>query len=175
MFDPEALYRFLEESRIHFSRHDHPPVHTVEEVYRLTPNLPGAKTKNLFLCDDKGKRHFLVTVPDMKRVDLKSLAGALGVKKLRFASARRLNRCLGLEPGAVTLLGVVNDDAHQVRVVIDETLWQADALQCHPLVNTSTLVLPMADLRRFFKATGHSPAVMRVPQRADETARAGSG
>jgi Ala-tRNA(Pro) deacylase len=167
MLDPEALYRFLKRSRIQFSRHDHPMVHTVAEVHRLTPNLPGAKTKNLFLCDDRGKTHFLVTVPDVKCVDLKALAEALGVKKLRFASARRLARHLGLEPGAVTLLGVVNDDAHLVRVVIDETLWQAEAVQCHPLVNTSTLVLPLADLRRFFEATGHSPTVMPVPQRSD--------
>lgn len=162
---PTDIWRFLEENRIDFQRFDHPPVNTVEDVHRLTPDLPGAKTKNLFLCDDKGKYHFLVTVPDHKTVELKRLKNLLGVKKLRFGSPRRLHRYLGIEPGAVTLLGVINDTRREVKVVIDEKIWSADAVQCHPLVNTSTLVVPIEDLRRFLNATGHKPEIVSVPER----------
>ncbi len=159
------IYRYLESHDIAYERHDHPPVFTCDDVNRLIPDLPGSKTKNLFVCDDKGRRHFLVTVPDERSVDLKSLAAALEVKKLRFASADRLATHLKLEPGAVTLLGVMNDTAGTVTVVVDEAIWNADALQCHPLVNTATLVISLADMRRFLDATGHAPTVMAVPSR----------
>lgn len=159
------IYQFLETHGIEYERHNHPPVFTCEDVNRLVPPLPGLKTKNLFICDNKGNQHFLVTVPDEKSVDLKSLGDALAVKKLRFASADRLATHLKLEPGAVTILGVVNDDAQNVNVVVDKAIWEADALQCHPLVNTATLVISLDNLRKFLDATGHEATVMDVPAR----------
>jgi Ala-tRNA(Pro) deacylase len=159
------IYEFLETHDIQYERHDHPPVFTCDDVDRLVPPLPGQKTKNLFICDNKGKQHFLVTVPDEKSVDLKSLGERLGVKKLRFASAKRLAAHLKLEPGAVTILGVVNDEAGQVDVVVDQAIWEADALQCHPLVNTATLVISLDNLRKFLDATDHQATVMDVPAR----------
>jgi len=161
-----AIYEFLESNDIAYERHDHPPVFTCEDVNRLVPDLPGCKTKNLFICDNKGKQHFLVSVPDEKSVDLKSLGEALGVKRLRFASANRLEKHLKLEPGAVTILGVMNDTAGNVSVVVDQALWDAEALQCHPLVNTATLVITLENLRNFLACTGHPPTVMDVPARA---------
>ena len=160
------IYDFLDSHDISYERHDHPPVFTCEDVNRLVPALPGRKTKNLFICDNKGKQHFLVTVPDEKSVDLKSFSEALAVKKLRFASAKRLQKHLKLEPGAVTILGVMNDEARQVRVVVGKAIWQAQALQCHPLVNTATLGIPLDNVRKFLEATGHSATVMDVPARS---------
>lgn len=159
------IYQYLDTHDIQYERHDHPPVFTCDDVNRLIPDLPGSKTKNLFICDGKGKRHFLVTVPDERSVDLKSLAAALNVKKLRFASADRLSRHLKLEPGSVTLLGVMNDTVGAVTVVVDQAIWEADALQCHPLINTATLVIPLDHIRRFLDATEHPPTVMDVPSR----------
>ena len=159
------IYQFLDTHGIGYEKHDHPPVFTCEDVNRLVPDLPGQKTKNLFICDNKGKQHFLVTVPDEKSVDLKSLGAALSVKKLRFASADRLARHLKLEPGAVTILGVMNDNAGTVSVVIDRAIWEAAALQCHPLVNTATLVISLDNIRKFLAATGHEPTILDVPAR----------
>ena len=160
-----TIYEFLESNDIAYERHDHPPVFTCEDVNRLIPDLPGSKTKNLFICDGKGKQHFLVSVPDEKAVNLKSLGEALGVKRLRFASANRLEKHLKLEPGAVTILGVLNDTAGNVSVVVDQALWDAEALQCHPLVNTATLVISLENLRKFLECTGHPARVMDVPAR----------
>jgi Ala-tRNA(Pro) deacylase len=159
------IYKFLANHGIAYERYDHPPVFTCEDVNRLVPALPGCKTKNLFICDNKGKQHFLVTVPDEKSVDLKALGEALAVKKLRFASADRLRTHLKLEPGSVTILGVMNDDAGRVNVIVDKAVWEADALQCHPLVNTATLVIALEHLRRFLDATGHPAMVMDIPAR----------
>ena len=157
------LTRFLSEHGIVAARHEHPPVMTVEESLRLVPKLPGAKTKNLFLRDKKGRRHFLVTVPHDVAVDLGALGASLGVGGVGFASAERLQKHLGIKPGSVSLLGLVNDEAHAVEFVIDRLLWEAEAVQAHPLTNTATMVVAHADLERFLAATGHAPRVIDVP------------
>ena len=162
----DDLCQFLNLNQIAFQRCDHPAVFTCAEAEALVPPLPGAKSKNLFLCDDKGKRHFLVVVPAEKQVNLKALSHALEIKKLRFASPKRLDRHLGLTPGAVTLLAVVNDPEHVVTVVVDAAIWAADALLCHPLVNTSTLSLTLGGIEQLLAVTGHTPTVIDVPARA---------
>jgi Ala-tRNA(Pro) deacylase len=159
------LDAFLARHGIEAARHEHPAVMTVEESERLVPRLPGAKTKNLFLRDKKGARHLLVTAPHDLAVDLKELGTTLGVDRLGFASADRLMKHLGVTPGSVSLLGLVNDTAHAVEFVIDRRLWDAEAVHAHPLVNTATMVIPHAQLERFLAATGHLPRVVEIPER----------
>lgn len=160
------LYALLDRHQLSYLRYTHPPVFTCEEAARLCPAMPGAETKNLFLCDHKGKRHFLVTVPADASVDLKALAPLLDAKSVRMASPERLLRCLGLTPGAVTLLATCNDAHHAVEVVIDRVLWDADAVLAHPLVNTATLSLQHDTLVRFLAVTGHTARVIDVPRPA---------
>ena len=161
------LDAFLRQHDIAAARHEHPAVMTVEESERLVPKLPGAKTKNLFLRDRKGARHFLVTAPHHVAVDLEALGALLGAGRLSFASPERLQKHLGLAPGAVSLLGLVNDEAGAVEFVIDRSLWEAGAVHAHPLVNTATMVVLHADLERFLAATGHAPRVIDVPAAAN--------
>jgi Ala-tRNA(Pro) deacylase len=167
---PEAardrLLGFLDDRGIGYVRADHPAVYTCEEARRESPDLPGAETKNLFVTDAKGRRHFLVTVRPETRVDLKALGGLLGAGGLRFASGARLEKYLRLEAGSVTLLAVVNDPEGAVEIVVDEDLWREGALQCHPLVNTSTLVMSRGGMERLFAVTGHTPHILPVPARA---------
>ena len=157
------LDQFLTERRISLPRHEHAAVMTVEESDRLVPQLPAAKTKNLFLRDKKGLRHLLVTVPAGLAVDLNRLGEVLEVGRLGFASAERLARHLGITPGSVSLLALLNDTAHKVEFVIDRALWGANAVQAHPLVNTATMILSHVDLERFLAATGHRPRIIDVP------------
>ena len=157
------FFKFLSENGIVYERHDHPPVFTVEEAKRLVPPLPGAKTKNLFLRDKKGKHHVLLVVGAEKQVDLKNLQTLLGVGRISFGSPDRLKRFLGITPGAVSLFAVFNDKEHAVSVVIDKTLWDSSDFQFHPLVNSSTLVISKKHLERFLELTGHSIRVIDVP------------
>ena len=157
------IYRFLDEHHIEYERHDHPPVFTCEEADRVVPDLPAAKTKNLFLRDKKGRRHFLVVVGYEKTVNLKDLASAIGVNRVTLASPERLKRYLGVDPGSVTILGLANDVDREVELVFDEALWGSKAFRCHPLVNTSTLVISGDHMKRFLHATGHEPHVLNVP------------
>ena len=157
------LDQFLRDHTIEAPRHEHTAVMTCEEADRLVPQLPGTRTKNLFLRDKKGLRHLLVMVPRDRGVDLNALGVALGAGRLGFGSAERLQRHLGITPGSVSLLALANDHAHAVELVVDRALWEADAVQAHPLVNTATLILTHANLERFLAATGHAPRVIEVP------------
>jgi Ala-tRNA(Pro) deacylase len=157
------IYAFLDAQGIPYQRYDHPAVFTVEEASRLVPDMPAAHTKNLFLRDEKGRRHFLVVVEANKRVDLRRLSVVLQSSKLSFGSPDRLAKHLGVEPGAVTVLAVVNDAEHRVEVFIDRDLWRADALRCHPLVNTATLSVPREGIERLLEATGHRYQLIDIP------------
>ena len=161
------IYHFFAEHNIEYERYDHPAVFTCEEAERLCPSMPdnAIKTKNLFLRDKKGRRHFLVTIPDNKKVDVKALETLLGASKLSFASPQRLEKFLQLTPGSVTILGILHDADHEVEVIIDLAVWGAEAIRCHPLVNTSTLVMPLSQLQRLFQLTGHEAQVLDVPEK----------
>ncbi|MFM5422399.1 prolyl-tRNA synthetase associated domain-containing protein [Aeromonas veronii] len=158
-----AIYSLLDQLAIPYQRFDHPPVFTCDEASRLLPDLPAAKTKNLFLRDPKSERLFLVVTPEERRVDLKALATALGIKRLSFGSPERLDAVLGLTPGSVTLLAMVRDRENAVELVVDEAIWQAEQVQCHPLVNTATLIIRLDDVRRLLTHLDREAIVMRLP------------
>ena len=150
------IFSFLDQNLISYDRYDHPAVFTVEQAIRLIPELPATSTKNLFLRDKKGEIHFLVIVERSKRLDIKSLEKYLNIRHLSFASAERLNKYLGIQPGSVSLLALINDPDHLVKVVFDQDLWSSEAMAFHPLINTATLVIPTQDVKKFIQCTGHS-------------------
>ena len=91
-----------------------------------------------------------------KRADLKELARTVHSGRLSFANAEQLQAVLGLEPGSVTPLAVVNDVNRAVTVLIDRTL-VGNRLLVHPLTNTKTMAIDYDDLIRLLDATGHMP------------------
>lgn len=156
-FDAPALFDQLVELNIAFENHKHPPLHTVAESQALRGELPGAHIKNLFLRDKK-RRYFLVTVSEEREVDLKWLRHAIGAQgTLSFGSADALANLLGVEPGAVTPLGVINDTEGVVTAFLDRSLMTAETVNAHPLRNDMTTALAATDLERFMIAANHSP------------------
>lgn len=146
----------LEEHGIPYIRHEHPPVATVEEAEKHWAGLKGTHCKNLFLRNYKGNRHYLVIAPVTRGIDLKRLTAQLDEDRLSFASAERLKRWLGVEPGSVSPFGLVNDGTHHVQVVCDIALKASPALGFHPNVNTATLEISLADFERFLAASGNT-------------------
>ncbi len=161
---PSELYHFLDEHQISYEKFDHSPVYTVEESKKLCPTMSGGKTKNLFVRDKKGKHHILLTVEQDKRVDLKKVSEFIGYGRLSFCSPERLLKYLGVEPGSVSLLGILNDQAGEVEILIDEDLWKEQYLLCHPLVNTSTLRLGREELVKLFQLSGHPFRLLPIPE-----------
>ena len=156
------IFAFLAEHGVEYVRHDHPPVFTCEEERAHVPESGAARTKNLFLRDRRGRRHLLLVTLCAKTVSIAAFAETAGADRLSFASPERLKQRLGVDPGAVTVLGVANDPGHAVEVFIDSDVWAAPSLHAHPLRNDATLVLRHDDLVRFLGATGHQPRIVTV-------------
>lgn len=147
---------------IPFEIKEHRAVFTVAESSALDARIPGAHTKNLFL-KDAGGAFWLVTAPAAARVDLKALPSAIGCKRVSFAKAEDMERLLGINPGSVTPLAMIDAAPGSVRVVIEEGLARADRVNVHPLRNTATMGLAGADILRLLTHWGHAPLVAAIP------------
>ena len=155
MLTEQEFLAFMDANGFAYQRIEHPAVFTCAEAELNRPNIPAVSTKNLFLCDKKARRFFLVVTACEKTVKLDPLSARLGVAHLRFGSEENLLRLLGVRRGAVTMMGLVNDTDHHVDLWIDADIWHSECFLSHPLVNTATLILPKSELERFFSLTGH--------------------
>ena len=135
---------------------DHPPVFTVEEAKALRGALAGAHTKNLFVRDKKGVMCLVVALED-RSIDLKELAGKIGMKRISFGSADRLMKYLGVIPGSVTPFGVINDHDGMVSVALDRGLLEHELWNFHPVDNAKTTTIRRDDMIYFLESVGHPP------------------
>lgn len=162
MYSPQQLFARLDQLGIAHRTVEHPPVFTVEEAKALRGNLPGHHIKNLFLRNKKEEMWLVVALED-RVVDLKRLGERLSAGRLSFGSPDRLRRQLGVEPGSVTPLALINDIDRVVRLALDRGLAEGGPINAHPLTNTMTTALSGTDLLRFFVATGHEPLWLDFP------------
>jgi Ala-tRNA(Pro) deacylase len=158
---PDDLFAFLDRLGIAHRTVTHPPLFTVEQSQALRGAIPGGHTKNLFLKDKKDTV-FLVVAPEEAAIELKTLHQRLGAGRFSFGSAELMRALIGVDPGAVTAFGVINDTERRVNVVLDAGLMQNAVLNCHPLVNTMTTSIGRDDLVKFLRATGHEPRIEPV-------------
>lgn len=157
----DELFKRLEELDILTTTVEHEAVFTVAQSDALNQNLPGGHTKNLFLKDAKG-RLFLIVAESHANVDMKRFHKRIGSARLSFGKPELLEQTLGVQPGSVTALSLINDTDGLVSVIIDEQLMAHDIINCHPLINTATTAISAQDLLRFMRATGHEPRIMAV-------------
>ena len=166
------LFAVLDAHAIAHATLDHPPVFRVGEGAEIKARLPGGHTKNLFLKDAKG-RLWLISALGETAVDLKRLPAAIGSARLSFGSPERLAAALGVTPGSVTALALINDPDREVTFVADAALMAADPVNFHPLANDATTAqfvanrttgattaLSQAGFRAFLQALGRTPVVV---------------
>jgi len=158
---PDDLFAFLDRLGIAHRTISHPPLFTVEQSRELRGPLEGGHSKNLFLKDKKGAV-FLVSALEDAEIELKTLHHRLGAGRFSFGSADLMRELIGVEPGAVTPFGVINDTARRVSVVLDEALLAHETVNFHPLVNTMTTSIGRDGLLKFLEATGHPPRIAAV-------------
>ena len=158
---PDELFAFLDRLGIAHKTTTHPALFTVEQSRALRGQIPGGHTKNLFLKDKKGA-FFLVSALEDAAIELKTLHRRLGAARFSFGSAELLGETLGVEPGAVTPFGAINDKAGRVSIVLDAPMMTHATLNYHPLVNTMTTSIARDDLVRFLAATGHPQRILPV-------------
>ena len=94
---------------IRYVLYTHPPLFTIEEALKYWDGIESTHCKNLFFRNHKGNRHYLVSIECHKDFDIHSFEHMMKEGKMSFASAERMERCLGLLPGSVSPLGLIND------------------------------------------------------------------
>ena len=156
MNEEAVVFAALNVLGIDYRALEHPSIFTIEEMEQAHVDDGEEIPKNLFLKDEKGKRHFLVALKKYKTADLKVLREKLQSRPLSFASEERLLQCLGLKKGAVTVFGVLNDEKRAVEVVIDAELRGCSRIGFHANRNTCTVFLAMEDVEKVLRAHGNT-------------------
>ena len=153
------LMALLDMLGIETRTHEHAAVFRVGEGEEIKAQIAGAHTKNLFLKDAKGQL-WLISAADRTEIDLKRLHHVIGSARISFGSAALMEETLGVTPGSVTAFGLINDDGHRLRFVLDRALAEAPRLNFHPLTNTATTGIDQSGFRAFLAAVGVVPLVV---------------
>ncbi|MGZ7884100.1 prolyl-tRNA synthetase associated domain-containing protein [Limosilactobacillus ingluviei] len=164
MLDKQAIYQLLQQRGYWHEITEHAAVFDMASLADLNLLYPDQDAKNLFVRDDKHRHYYLLTVKGEKRVDLKAFARAQGLRRLSFASAADLQRLLGVQPGAVTPLGLLNAPGGTVDYYLDVELTEPPAfLGVHPNDNTATVWLKSQDLLAWLTDHGVKCQVVTMP------------
>lgn len=158
----KSVEEFLKANNIEHIIHEHPAVFTCEEAQRYCSNVPGVASKNLFLRDDKKRRYFLVILDSKKKADLKNLAKILDIKRVSFANDDELKEKLGLEPGSVSIFGLLNDKNVEVELFIDKDFYESSVVNFHPNRNTASVELKKEMLEKFLNTIEHKVNIIDI-------------
>ena len=153
------LLAFLADQGIAQTTYEHPPVFRVEDGPELKAAIPGGHTKNLFLKDNKDQL-WLISAWTETAIDLKALPKVIGSGRLSFGSEERLVAALGVRPGSVTALALVNDPEGKVRFVLDAALLAQASVNFHPLTNEATTNLSRDAFLKFLKVLGREAVIV---------------
>ena len=157
----QEIYEFLTQKNIWHEITEHGAVFSMEDLSHVELPYPEADAKNLFVRDDKKRNYYLITVTADKRVDLKEFKNKYGTAKLSFASADDLMALMGLIPGAVTPLGLLNDEEGKVKLFLDSAFTDG-LIGVHPNDNTATVWMKTADLVTILMESGHEVQIVEI-------------
>ena len=150
-------YDYLDRLGISYFRTDHDRADHMEACNVIDAVLGVIICKNLFLCNRQKTNFYLLMMPGDKKFKTKELSSQIGSARLSFAEPEDMLKYLDIEPGAVSIMGLMNDREHAVQLLIDEDVLRDEYLGCHPCVCTSSLKIRTADvMEKYLPATGHS-------------------
>ena len=156
-------YDFLDSLHIPYQRTDHERADTMEACNRIDAVLGVVICKNLFLCNRQMTQFYLLMMPGGKKFKTKELSAQIHSARLSFAGPEAMLQYLDIEPGAVSIMGLMNDRENRVQLLIDEDVLRDPFLGCHPCVCTSSLKLRTQDvIQSFLPAVGHTYQTVRL-------------
>ena len=159
-----AVYELLNDLGIPFWRIDHPAAMTMEDCEAVDRKLDTVMCKNLFLCNAQKTKFYMLLMPAEKKFKTKDLSKQIQSARLSFADAAHMEEYLNIMPGAVSVMGLMNDRENHVQLLIDQELLSEEWFACHPCVNTSSLRMKLADmLEKFLPAVHHDFMSVELP------------
>ncbi len=163
----EEILSLLNEQGITYHYQTHGAVQTIDDVDSAGVIREGVVLKNLFLKDEKGKKHFLICVPETRHTDFKEIGEQIGAKKLGLASAERLEKYLGVEQGCVSPFGILNDLEKTVTVIMDQTLEDDTIIGVHPNDTTASVWLKYGDMKKVIIQNGNTLHLLEFADKTD--------
>lgn len=158
------VYDMLDSLGITYQRVDHEAAMTMEACAEIDKVLAATTCKNLLLCNRQKTDYYLLLMPADKVFQTKELSSQLGVSRLSFASAEAMEEFLDITPGSLSVMGLMNDKDHRVKLVIDAPVLEGDYIGFHPCINTSSLRLKTWDLvNTIIPAMDHTPTIVHLP------------
>ena len=153
----KRVYELLDRLGIAYERVDHEAAETMEACEEIDKFLaPAVICKNLFLCNTQKTKFYLLKIRGDKKFKTKEISSQIHSARLSFAPAEKMEEYLDILPGSVSVLGLMNDKEHQVQLLVDEDVLNAEYVGCHPCVNTSSLRLKTSDIfNTFLKEVSH--------------------
>ena len=149
-------YDYLDGLGIEYYRTDHEPADNMEACNKIDAVLGVMICKNLFLCNRQKTDYYLLMMPGDKKFKTKELSKQINSARLSFAGEEDMLKYLDIQPGAVSIMGLMNDKEKKVRLLIDEDVLSGEFVGCHPCVCTSSLKIRTADiLEKYLPAVGH--------------------
>ena len=156
-------YDLLDGLGVEYDRVDHAPAMTMEDCKEVDEILESMVCKNLFLCNRQETAFYLLMIPDTKVFHTKDLSAQIGSARLSFAKPEYMEKFLDITPGSVSVLGLMNDKEHQVKLLIDEEVLDSEYFGCHPCINTSSLKLKTRQVFDIFlPAVHHQPVTVHL-------------
>lgn len=157
------VYDFLDKLGIAYQRVDHEPAETMGVCAEIDKVLQATICKNLFLCNRQKTQFYLLMMPGDKPFKTKKITSQIGSARLSFAAPADMEKYLDILPGAVSVMGLMNDMDKNVRLLVDEDVLQGEYLGCHPCVNTSSLRIKTADVfGKYLDAVGHTMTTVKL-------------
>ena len=157
----QKTYDVLEALEIPFESVDHEAAMTMEDCQCVEEALGIAACKNLFLRNSQKTNFYLLLMPGDKKFKTKELSHQLGIARLSFAEEEYMTKYLGVRPGSVTVMGLINDQDHAVTLLVDREVYEQPYMGCHPCANTSSIKIKTADVfEKLLPFTGHEAVVV---------------
>ncbi len=151
------VYDLLDSLQIEYLRTDHDPAETMEACEEIDKVLEVVMCKNLFLCNRQKTVFYLLMMPGDKPFKTKELSSQINSARLSFANEEKMLEFLDIKPGAVSVMGLMNDKENNVNLLVDEDVLKAEFVGCHPCVNTSSLRIKTDDvINKFLSAVNHT-------------------
>lgn len=151
------VYDFLDSLNIEYVTADHERADTMEACNKIDEALDVVMCKNLFLCNRQKTNFYLLMMPGNKPFKTKELSSQINSARLSFASADAMLEFLDIQPGAVSVMGLMNDKENNVKLLVDEDILKDEYIGCHPCVNTSSLKIKTEDIfDKFINAVNHT-------------------
>lgn len=160
----EKVYEFLDKLEINYKTLKHPVAFTIEECQKVRDKVNAPVFKNLFLTNKQQTKFYLLVMPGEKIFKTKYLSSQINSARLSFAGEELMQHYLGLSPGSVSPMGLINDKENEVTLLLDEDLKKHSEFACHPCINSASVVMSLADfLETILPATKHSVNWVTLP------------